>query len=1098
MTIYRLRAKLIFLLTILMFFTSCGDVIDEQSAENQSVQPTNLKFEKLSPEKTGIYFSNNITETEEFNYFNFEYIYNGGGVAVGDINNDGLSDIYFTGNQVSDKLYLNKGGMQFEDITATAIGELAGIGWHTGVVMEDVNQDGWLDIYVCRSGEPNFYQERENLLFINNGDLTFSEKAEEYGVNIASQSIHAIFFDLENDGDLDLYVTNHPLNAVNTGDKPKSVQEVMELGKKGNPFSDRLLENVDGKFKDITMSSGISNYSFGLGLAVSDFNNDGLCDIYVGNDYMASDYLYINQGNKTFKEQVRSRTKHISNNSMGNDVADYNNDGFVDIISVDMVSEDHIRSKKNMGGMNIKKFWDAVHADLHYQYMFNTLQLNNGNGSFSEIGQLAGIAKTDWSWAPLFADFDNDGWKDLFITNGYRRDTRDTDFNNKKKSMARPTDNFQEVLDLIPATKITNYIFRNNHELVFEKKMDDWGFKDPVNSNGAAYADLDNDGDLDLIMNNMDEVSFIMENKLETQHNFLRFELDNKAIGASIKLFCKDQIQYQEFQPSRGYQSSVERFVHFGMGECETVDRVEIKWPGGKGIVMTDVATNQVLKISSDDAGTFEPKKNSLTPIFKPGNAVQHKDEQIVMDDFGVELLMPHKMSQLGPFISAGDVDGNGKEDCYISGNRTFSGKLYMQDEKGNFKEKSGPWNQEKDREEMGSLFFDADNDGDLDLYVVSGSNEYLIDHPLLMDQLYINDGKGNFSNETAKRLPPMQSSGQRIVAGDYDKDGDLDLFVGGRQTPAKYPHISRSYLLQNDNGVFKDVTNSSGDLTYPGMITESLFSDFDGDGDLDLICVGEWMPISFYKNENGHFSDVTISMGTHDLVGWWYSISQADFNGDGKMDYVVGNIGANNKFHPAKNHPLEIYCNDFDQNGTFDIVLAKHQGEKCYPVRGRSCSSEQMPFVAQKFPTYNEFANATLDKIYGKESLDTSLHFSATEFKSLVLMSRPTQGFDRVYLSNYAQMGPINKSIIRDVNKDGQLDIIAVGNNYGAEVETMRYDGGRGIVLLGSGDGNFSPLSPLESGFFVNTDAKDMVMIGNLLLVTSNADVLKCFTLND
>jgi hypothetical protein len=1082
-----MRLFSIFILSVFLF--SCSGNSDDSTTQDSTKH--SISFTTLSPSESGIDFTNTITEYDSFNLFNYEYIYNGGGVAAGDINNDGLTDLYFTGNQVSDKLYLNKGNLKFEDITQTAIGAKANEGWRTGVVMADVNNDNLLDIYVSRSGLPADENQLANLLYINNGNLTFTERAAEFGVDVKKNTTQSAFFDYDNDGDLDLYVMNHLYNQFNlTGasEQPANLNQIQAGYEK---FSDVLLRNDNGKFTDVSKEAGIWNYAFGLGLAIADIDNDFDQDIYVSNDYSMPDFLYINQGDGTFKNEIWQRTGHISNFSMGNDIADFNNDALPDVITLDMVSEDHARSKRNMGGMNIQKFWQSVNNGLHYQYMFNALQLNNGNGTFSEIGQLAGISKTDWSWAPLFADFDNDGYQDLFITNGYKRDARDIDATAKIKENQLQKTDFNAALELLPATKIENYMFRNTGDLKFEKVTEQWKMNQPVNSNGVAYADLDNDGDLDLAVNNMDEVSFVMRNDLQSPNHYLRVKIsgdeNNKlGIGVKVKIKSGDKIQYREFQTERGYQSSVEPVVHFGLGSTSKIDQLEVIWPNGKKVVLDDVKADQLLTVYYKDAMMNPQVSEAEKKYFEFKPVINHLHKEISKNDFEREILLPHKMSQLGPFMSAGDVNSDQLEDLYISGPSGGTGSLYLQNGDGSFAEKTGPWKKEILREELGSLFFDADNDKDLDLYVVSGSNEVMLLSPPMQDQLYINDGKGNFTNESSTRLPFMDCSGMRVTGGDYDNDGDQDLFVGGRQTPGQYPMSPRSFLLRNENGIFTDATIESPELVNAGMITESIFDDYDGDGDLDLICVGEWMPISFFENTNGHYVNATSKMGMSKSNGWWMSVSAGDFNGDGKNDYVVGNIGENNKFHPSEKYPLEIYLNDFDKNSMPDIVLGKYQDGRCFPVRGRQCSSEQMPFIKEKFPTYNDFALADLKAIYGEENLKASIHFSAYEFRSSILLSKGA-GFELKPLPVYAQLGPLNKTLVHDFDKDGNLDILGVGNNFSAEVETIRYDGGRGVLLLGDGKGNFKQLSPNESGFFVNTDAKDMVMIGDMIFVSSN-----------
>ena len=1095
--------RIIYLFGILFLLFSCNSSGDNANGdgENDSLSGA-MGFVPVSAEHSGIQFINSIKETETFNYYLYEDIYSGGGVAIGDINNDNLPDIYFTGNQSGDHLYLNKGGLQFQDITKTAFKFDMAEGWHTGVNMVDINADGWLDIYVCRSGDITKRHLFSNLLFINNKDNTFSEQGATYGVDIARRTMNAAFFDYDNDNDLDLYVLNHPHQYEQ---KVFSRDELLKLKKEGED-ADVFLENQDGKFVDVSKKAGIENNMFGLGIGISDLDGNGFQDIYVSNDYQDPDLLYMNNGDGTFSEEIKEKTQHVSNFSMGNDIADFNNDGFLDIVTLDMVSEDHVRSKKNMGGMSTANFWDIVNVGFHHQYMFNGLQLNNGNGTFSEIGQLAGISKTDWSWAPLLADFDNDGLKDLFITNGYRREVRDRDYNMEydQKKANEEIQSFDKELELIPTTKIENYIFKNEGNLKFKKMTADWGLNIPINSNGAAYADLDNDGDLDLVLNNMEDKASLFENKLAGEKKrFLRVKIggygkNTQALGAKVTLHTSEGIQYQELQVSRGYISSVEGILHFGLGEAQ-VEKVTVQWPDGTILEKKSPQVNSTITLNYKEGKKgILPKKTEAT-LFRDitDSLLNFVHSEASFDDFKSEVLLPNKLSQSGPFIATGDVNGDGMEDLYITGPLGKSGKMYVQTAAG-FKEQTGPWQKETKREEMDALFFDADGDKDLDLYVVSGGNEYFYDSPFLIDQLYLNDGKGNFTNKS-EQLPQIPRGGQSVTAGDYDRDGDLDLFVGGRQIPGYYPYVPKSYLYQNNKGVFTDVTPQSPQLEGPGLVTDALFDDFDSDGDLDLVVVGEWMPVSFFENNKGIFTNVTDLYNSSKDVGWWYSIEKGDFNKDGRMDYVVGNLGENNKFHPSKETPLELYCHDFDENGTNDIVLGEYQNNICYPVRGRQCSSEQMPFIKDKFPTYSDFATADLSKIYGKEKLEKALHFSVTSFSSVVFMSQK-EGYQINHLPVYCQFGPINQTIVQDFNKDGNLDAVVAGNNFGVEVETIRYDGGRGVVLLGDGKGNFKQLSPTESGFFENKDCKDMAMVqvkGKTILITvSNQAKAKTFLL--
>ncbi|WP_083261328.1 VCBS repeat-containing protein [Crocinitomix algicola] len=1094
--------KYIFYGLILTIGFSCSNKAKDKDENLNTPQSKTVGFKLLSPEESGVTFTNTFQETEELNYYNFEYIYNGGGVAIGDINNDQLADLYFTGNATSDKLYLNKGNLKFEDITATAFDYDLASHWHTGVTMVDINSDGFLDIYVCRSGGNVERENLKNLLFVNNGDNTFTEKGEEYGVAIDKRTTSATFFDYDNDGDLDLYVLNHPDYL---GSKVYTNEEVLKMKRQG-PDMDVLLENQEGKFVDVTEKAGIKAHMFGLGVAISDLNQDGFQDIYVSNDYIDPDLLYINNGDGTFTDQIIDQMKHVSNFSMGNDVADFNNDGLIDIMTLDMASEDHIRSKRNMGAMNTDKFWNIVGIGYHLQYMFNSLQLNNGNGTFSDVGQMAGVAKTDWSWAPLFADFDNDGKKDLFVTNGYKRDMRDNDYNaeyNYKKETGE-LESFQEGLDLVPTAKIKNYLFHNQGDLKFEKVHENWGLDMPLNSNGAAYADLDNDGDLDLVLNNMDDQASIFENLLNgPASNFLRIQIkgyaeNQQGIGTKVTLYTKDELQHQELHTARGYISSVEPFLHFGLGENDQIDRIEVEWLDGTTLVKENLQSNQTIIVDHANGHKKKINRNQKEPFFTDisDSLFSFEHQEVLFNDFESEILLPHKMSQLGPFITKGDVNGDQKEDIYISGSHGSSGQLFIQTKDG-FKIKKGPWEKEKLREEMEALFIDVDGDNDLDLYVVSGGNEAFRTSKDLQDQLYINDGKGNFKNESDKRLPEMIVSGQSIAAGDIDNDGDLDLYLGGRQIPGYYPFIPKSYLLENEGGYFKDITAKSPNVASPGLITDAIFDDFDADGDQDLIVVGEWLPVVFFENEKGILSDVTNQYNKSLDVGWYYSIEKGDFNQDGRSDYIIGNLGENNKFHPSKNHPLEIYCHDFDENGTKDIVLAKHQDDICYPVRGRQCSSEQMPFIKQKFRTYADFATASIETIYGRDQLNQALHFQATNFSSVIFLSNEA-GFEVKALPAYSQMGPINKTLVDDFNGDGFTDALIVGNNYSVEVETMRYDGGRGCLLLGDGTGKLKALSPKESGFFENNDTKDMEIVNfngkDIVITVSNLARAKTF----
>lgn len=1052
-------------------------------------------LKKVPSSASGITFSNPIEEGPEANYFMYEYMYNGGGVAVGDLNNDGLTDVYFTGTMNPDKVYLNKGGLKFEDITAKML-NTKHEGWHSGVTMADVNDDGWLDIYVCRAGWYTDGALRSNLLYINKGGIepggmpAFEERAAAFGVADTGRSTQAAFFDMDGDTDLDLYVMNVPLQAKKT----LNTLEVEQMIASGKAPTDRVYRNEGGKFTEVGKEVGVQNMAYGLGLVVSDLNGDDHPDVYVGNDYIAPDFMYMNDGKGRFTDRIKESTRHISNFSMGADAADFNNDGLPDIMVVDMVSEDHVRSKKNMAGMSSDKFWGTVKVGYHYQYMFNTLQLNNGNGTFSEVAQLGGVSKTDWSWAPLFCDLDNDGWKDLVITNGYKRDMRDRDYEMASEKLKGQKEvSFQQIMQLVPTNRIRDYVYRNKGldesgmpSLGFENVSEKWGFNDAVNSNGAAYSDLDNDGDVDLLINNIDAEAELYENQAVQQGkgHWLRVKLEGdggKAYMAKVTLKTPQGKQFQELMPTRGFQGGVDRILHFGLGDATTVEEVHVRWPDGQESVLANVKADQVLTVERSTARPAVPRPAEPTLLvagLPAGLAFQHQEN--LYDDFSRERLLPHKQSELGPGMAVGDANGDGLDDLYVGGARNQGGALFLQNANGTFtKGPAAPWAAAAGAEDVGALFFDADRDGDNDLLVTSGSNE--VDNPPdnYTNRLYRNNGKGVFTFDP-NALPQMGTSAMPACAADIDGDKDLDLFIGGRNIPGQYPNTPRSYLLLNDGGgTFADITESNAPaMARIGLVSGAAFDDYDGDGDADLICVGEWMPITFFENNGGRFTAANAKSGLADTDGWWSSLTVADLDGDGDRDLVCGNIGWNSKFHPSADHPLDIYWNDFDGNGHADIVLAKDYKGKTVPVRGRECSSEQCPMILNKFETYDAFANASLGQIYGEEKLGQALHLQAKHMRSAVVINLGGGRWELRDLPGMAQAGPINGSAVLDVNGDGHMDIVAVGNSWGAEVETIRYDGSTGCVLLGDGKGHFKPTTPAQSGLFAWDNARGVAHV--------------------
>lgn len=1093
-----------FFCLLVFIFTSC-----QESSDTLNTEPlSGPLFELVDSEHSRVFFTNAINENNQHNHLLWSHVYSGAGVAAGDINNDGLIDLFFSGNIVGDAIYLNKGNMQFTDITRSAGIKQDGK-WSTGVTFADVNNDGFLDIYVCRLSATMNPDDRRNLLYINNGNLTFTESAKAYGVDDGGFSIQSTFFDLDNDGDLDFFLANQPpdprlLSRHNVD--PESNKAL---------WADKLYLNTGkGKFVDISKSAKVDGYGYGLSVVASDINGDNLTDLYVSNDYFGADFLYINNGDLSFTNTINQSVKHISNFAMGCDIGDINNDGLPDIGVVDMAAPDHFRSKTNMGSMRPNFFWKLVNDGHHYQYMFNTLQLNNGNNSFSEIGLQAGLSKTDWSWSLLMNDFDNDGFKDIAITNGIQRDIRNNDFQYKIKAMneqGQTQFNIMDVVNLIPSTPIPNYLYKNDgygvdstHSLSFSDVSQEWGFNDPGFSAGMAVADLDNDGDLDMIINNVSKTASIYENKLDNRKNYIRFNLvsdSNKEYNAKVVIQYGEELQTTEITPSRGYMSASETIAHFGLGDQSEIDKVSIQWSDGKVTHIENPEINRTHTVNYKSSSLDSKPEENKKPIFAEVNIsedepILHKENEF--DDFSREILLPHKQSQNGPYLVKGDVNGDNLEDFFIGGASGFEGKLYLQQTDQKFKlSPSQPWSTDKQSEDLGCLLFDADNDNDLDLYVVSGGNEFEIGDKRYKDRLYINDGTGQFTKDEGA-LPDFRISGQAVAAEDIDGDGDLDLFVGGRLIPGKYPAPEDSYLLINENGKFSDATSEfAPELRQLGMVTDALFTDFDKDGDKDLIVVGEWMPVQVFENDGTYFSDQTEKLQLSDTRAWWWSIESGDFDNDGDDDYVIGNLGRNTKFKASKEKPFMVYGNDFDNNGTNDVVLANYYGKDIVPVRGRECSSEQMPFIAEKFPTFEGFAKADVQSIFSSEKLESAISYEVYSFESIILINNNTS-FESKPLSPIAQISPLRDFEILDVNDDGHLDILGVGNMYGTEVETIRYDAGIGACLIGDGKGNFKALNNQESGFFAPHDSRSIVSLRSdnqkLILVGNNNEKLQAF----
>ena len=1075
-------------------------------------------FTLLESEQTGIEFNNQIVEEKENSVLNYANFYGGAGVGIGDFNNDGLQDVYFAGNQVEDKLYFNQGNFKFKDVTNSS-GIINNGSWSTSVVVADVNNDGFLDIYVTKELYDHEPELRANMLFVNNGDGTFKERAKEFGVANSERTRHATFFDYDKDGYLDLFILNQPPN-------PGSYSEYFG-GKLLQPqFASKLYRNMKGKsFKDVSLHSGLQKTSFPNSVSASDLNNDGWTDLYVSNDFYAPDYIYINNKNGTFTNIANDAMNHMSYFSMGVDVADINNDNFLDVFVVDMVAEDNFRLKSNMSGMNPQSFWNVVNQGGHYQYMFNSLQINNGNETFSDVAQLTNMAATDWSWANLIADFDNDGEKDVYVTNGLLRDIRNTDASKKVGDYVIESANkwvaenpnagdvllwdildLDKVLSFVPSVKLSNYAYKNEGDYGFKKVSKDWGLDKESFSNGAAYADFDNDGDLDLVVNNINDEAFVYRNN--ANNNFLRVELKSRnnepVFGARIQVKIGESSQYFEVTNVRGIYSTSEQVVHVGLNKNDQVSELKVVWPNGKITLLKNVKSNQKKTLFLEDTKSGEKEVDAKGKIFSDitlDGVLNHYHIENNYDDYKKQVLLPHKMSQFGPAMAVADVNGDGLQDIFVGGSTGNLGMLYVQSKSGNFKKtEQKAFLNDINFEDVDALFFDVDSDSDLDLYVVSGGNEFSDEDEMYRDRIYLNDGKGNFSRSVESLLQEGDISGSKIATADFDNDGDLDVFVGGRHKPHQYPLPTSSKILLNENGKLKDVTDTvAPELTNIGMVTDVVWTDFDNDSDLDLMLVGEWMAITVFKNENGKFVNTNIK-GLEQTVGWWFSIEQADFDNDGDMDYMLGNLGLNYKYKTSTENPFDVYYKDFDENGTKDIVLGYYNYGVHYPLRGFSCSTQQVPQLKDEFKKYDVFAGLGIEDVYGKDNLEEALHYEADMFQSVYLENLGGT-FKLKKLPVEVQFSSINDVIVEDVNNDGNLDAIVAGNLFVSEIETPRNDAGTGLLLIGDGKGNFDTVPTSESGFFARKDAKKAIRLKDknhdMILIGNNNDQVQVLKLN-
>lgn len=1070
-------------------------------------------FTELDEETTGINFKNEIFEGEQLNVMNYGYFYNGSGVAIGDINNDGLQDVLLTGNMVKNRLYLNKGNFEFENITDKS-GVASKQGWCTGATMVDINTDGKMDIYICRSADGDPIR-RRNLLFINNGDLTFTEKAQEYGLADEGYSTQAAFFDYDKDGDLDMFLINHSLQEYTGG-----VQEMTTIRSQKNPhFASKLYRNENGKFKNVSDEAGITSnvLSFGLGLAISDINLDGWPDVHVSNDFNEPDYLFINNGDGTFSERLSECMDHISLFSMGSDFADYNNDGFQDLVTLDMLPEDNRTQKMHSGAENFDKMQMLFSKGFYFQFSRNMLHKNNGDGTFSEVAQLAGISNTDWSWASLFGDFDNDGYKDLFVSNGYVKDYTELDFlkytvdETVKAQMQNKEVAVNDFITKMPTNRIPNYIFKNNGDGSFSKKTTEWGFEKPGISAGAAYADFDNDGDLDLLVNNTNDVAGVYRNNAikEGKNGYLKIALKGDAknstgIGAKITLYCKGDLYFQEQQPVRGFQSSVDVNLLFGIGQHQSVDSLRVIWPNDKMQVLKNVKGNQLLTLNIGDAtATWQYNRDSTKKYFTADSlAVVHKEN--VFSDFNTQLLMPNYLSRQGPCMAKADVNGDGFQDLFIGGAKGQSAQLLLQTSDGKFNVKSLPaFVADSSYEDVAAEFFDADGDGDADLYVGSGGYEFSVNDPLFKDRLYINDSKGGFV-KSSNSIPEIFISTGCIKAADVDGDGDIDVFEGGRLVPGKYPLAPQSRLLLNDGkGVFTDATAGLAPaIAEMGMVTDAAWVDLNGDKFPELIVAGEWMPIKVFKNVGGKLTDESASYIHFASSGWWNRIYADDFDGDGDTDLIVGNLGLNGQFKASEQEPVTMHYKDFDGNGSIDPIISYYIDGKSYPALSRDDLMDQLPILKKKYLKYSTYAIATTNNLLDKEQMKDASVLKAEHLSTVYLQNDGKSGFTLKSLPMEAQYAPVYAITSLDVNKDGFQDLVLAGNNVWTRIRFSRYDANHGVLLLGNGKGDFKYVPQWQSGFSIRGDVRSLQKIDSknktsLVFGLNNAKA-KIYSLNN